>query len=269
MTDLGTYGSSGSLAFDVSNVGQVVGYNRNPDLAFSWTAKGGMANLGAFGGDAASFAMAVNDAGQVAGNSSTNYGTHAFVWTAQGGMIDLGAFSGGVSIASALNNSGQVVGWSDAGAEHAFVWTVEDGMVDLGTLGGLKSSASAVNEAGWAVGYAEMAYDTVGTRTHAVIWHAPEVQTPQVTLSVPTEKPTILVGWSVRTPGGWLANYDVRYRIAPNNGSFGPFVSWLNATAATAGSFTGKTGNTYCFSAGARDTLGATSAWSNETCAKL
>ena len=52
--------------------------------------------------------------------------------------IDLGTLGGTDSYAIAVNESGQVVGVSQAagGAEHAFSWTAAGGMIDLGTLGG-------------------------------------------------------------------------------------------------------------------------------------
>jgi probable HAF family extracellular repeat protein len=65
--------------------------------------------------------------------------------------IDLGHLGGDAyitrSLGLAINDNGQVVGWSrtPSGAVHAFFW---DGtMHDLGTLGGAASQAVAVNTA--------------------------------------------------------------------------------------------------------------------------
>src|SRR5438094_792354 len=125
--------------------GQVVGESDTAGgsrHAFSWTAAGGMIDLGTLGG-AYSAATAVNDSGQVVGESDPADGNrhrHAFSWTTAGGMVDLGTLLGGPrSTATAVNDSGQVVGVSvitdDASSFHAFLWTAAGGMVDLGTLG--------------------------------------------------------------------------------------------------------------------------------------
>ena len=60
-------------------------------------------------------------------------------------MVDLGTLGGVYSRAAAVNDSGQVVGYSCYGAacdSHAFSWTQAGGMVDLGTLGGTSQRAS-------------------------------------------------------------------------------------------------------------------------------
>src|SRR6266542_3972255 len=70
--------------------------------------------------------------------------------------VDLGTLGGIESQATAVNNSGQVVGYGRlANYEyHAFSWTQAGGMIDLGTLGGgTFSSAVAVNASGQVVGF--------------------------------------------------------------------------------------------------------------------
>ena len=73
-------------------------------------------DLGTLGGTF-SFATAVNESGQVVGNSTTaRSGFHAFSWTQSGGMVDLGTLGGGGSTAADVNGRGQVVGDSNIAA---------------------------------------------------------------------------------------------------------------------------------------------------------
>ena len=177
MVDLGTlfrdpvtgysYGTSNALA--VNDGGQVVGWSQTStaEHAFSWTAGGGMVDLGTLGG-LGSRAVAVNDSGQVVGTSQATDGSnHGFSWTAGGGMIDLGAL-GPNGEPAAVNESGEVVGtrYGDDGAQHALLWTASGEMVDLGTLGGDQSSAAAIDDGGRIVGWSETAEGSL----HAVLW---------------------------------------------------------------------------------------------------
>jgi hypothetical protein len=78
--------------------------------------------------------------------------------------------------------------------------------------------------------------------------------------------PSISLHWSA-TPGSLpVWGYDVRYRRAPWNGSFGSFVLWKSETPSTKATFTAAAGYTYCFSARAVDEYESVSAWTTETC---
>ena len=104
---------------------------------FSWTQAGGLVELGSLGGVGGS-AEAVNNSGQVVGQSTSGGDIHAFLWTQAGGMVHLGTLGGSGSSALDVNDSGQVVGFSNTsdGEVRPFSWTQAEGMVDLGLLGG-------------------------------------------------------------------------------------------------------------------------------------
>lgn len=110
-----------------------------------------MHDLGTFGGN--SYASAVNDIGQVVGESITpSNEAHAFRYS-EGTMTDLGTLGGWWSGASDINDAGQVVGSAlDAkGYLRAFLW--EDGsMVDLNAYvvgtGWTLSGAGGINDWG-------------------------------------------------------------------------------------------------------------------------
>lgn len=180
MIDLGTLGGASSSALAVNSSGQVVGHSLTASgerHAFIWTAASGMVDLGTLGGNR-SFAVALNENGQVAGVSTTATGDdHAFLWTSTGGMTDIGTLGGafsrigwtwfsasGTPAGPALNDSGQVVGWSETatGEVHAFLWA--DGEIhDLGTLGDEHSFALAMNASGQTVGVGRFPQ-------HAFLW---------------------------------------------------------------------------------------------------
>jgi probable HAF family extracellular repeat protein len=74
------------------------------------------------------------------------------------GITNLGSLGGRTTMPAAINNTGQVVGYSQlAGtiAGHAFLYS--DGkMMDLGTLGGSNSSALGINSSGQIVGVSDV-----------------------------------------------------------------------------------------------------------------
>jgi probable HAF family extracellular repeat protein len=113
-------------------------------VSTSTAASGDIINLGTLGGTD-SYGIAVNQAGQVVGESGTADGTtHAFLYAgilgSGGAMVDLGTLGGTESSAYAINDAGQIAGYSylaDNTTRHAFLYTgtpgVDGQMIDLDT----------------------------------------------------------------------------------------------------------------------------------------
>lgn len=110
----------------------------------------------------------INAAGQIVGESGYPHGseTHAFIWRKQGGMKDLGFLPGGdYSVATAINDAGQVVGTSNStNGMHGFLWTKSTGLSQLSSRQPAdNSSAYAINQAGQIAG---------ASGSHAALWVA-------------------------------------------------------------------------------------------------
>ncbi len=110
----------------------------------------------------------MNGLGQAVGNADTTVTTsggtmlaeHAFFYSGRGPLTDLGTLGGpdSYAIATAINNSEMVVGYSDSSGPgnptRAFVWTQSGGMQALPMYPGGTSSATDINNLGQIVGYA-------------------------------------------------------------------------------------------------------------------
>lgn len=170
--DLGALpGHTFGTAFGINNRGEVVGGSRpaSPPIFRAVSFKdGAVIDLGTLDGPS-SFAVRINDLGQVVGRADLASGfSRAFLYE-DGVMKDLGTLPGDTaSFASDINDRGQVVARSvSASASRAFLW--QDGvMQDLGTLGGNLTEPSGINIRRQVVGRARTA--TSGTATRAFLW---------------------------------------------------------------------------------------------------
>ena len=138
MRDLGTLGGNFSTAVAINDRGQILGERETDDgktHGVVWL-KGRITDLDILPGRPFDpYPVAINEKGQVTGNSADRQGSHrnqpnyhAFKWES-GRMSDLGILPGGQSNwAYAVNNLGQIVGASDkSDAWHAVLWTLRSG----------------------------------------------------------------------------------------------------------------------------------------------
>jgi len=172
-------------ALKINNAGQIAGWsndsNGNPHaVLWSPAPKGGyyVQDLGTLGG-AYSYAYGLNDRGEVVGSATVATGEeYAFFWR-KGNMTNLGTIMTTpwpnhgwftLSQANAINNAGQIVGYSvvDESTIRAFLW--QDGaMQDLGSLGPVgnqRSHATDINNQGDIAGWSTTGWGEDG----AVLW---------------------------------------------------------------------------------------------------
>jgi probable HAF family extracellular repeat protein len=262
-------GGSYSSAAAVNNSGQVAGQSFITDNtaghAFLWTPGGVTRDLGTLPGGSNSDADAISNIGHVVGWSDVPvpphnfvHTTHAFLWSpVTQTMHDLGSLSGpaGWSFATAVNDSGQVVGYSsipgDDRTHRAFAWTEAGGMRQLDTPAGMSSAATAINNRGDIIGWIG------GTR--AVLWPAGGGMVALVMPPLPgfTESSALrlsddgdVLGVSMK-PGAWRATLWRRQTASPTQlavSGAGVYGDAATLTAALTAKGTGVAGKTVAFS---------------------
>jgi len=129
--------------------------------------------LGTLGGST-SYALGINNYGQIVGDSSVagNATSYAYAYS-NGVMTNLGTLSGTTgSYAVGINNNGQIVGNTYTGmytSSHAFIYS-NGSMQDIGTLGGSSSIilGSGINNSGQVVG---ISGTTGGAAMHAFLYN--------------------------------------------------------------------------------------------------
>ncbi len=122
------------IPYGMNDHGQVFGFTQSLDQGihlFFWDRAKGMRDLSTMIGDYAG----INNAGQIAGTMADPNGEQqAFLWDPNNGTRLLGITGETLLGADALNDLGQVVGTFVAydGTLHAFFWDQRNGMKDLG-----------------------------------------------------------------------------------------------------------------------------------------
>lgn len=188
ISDIGTLGGPSSSGFAINNSGQITGYSDvdvdglTVEHAFFYpNSNGQMTDLGVSSGDTNPdyLGIAINDAGQIAVNSTNNFaaaGRHAYIYTG-GSLVSLGTLPGGTfSYGAGIGSAGQVVGYADGSGfgEHAFLYS-NSTMTDLNTQipansGWTLLTAIAMNNAGQIVGQG-----IIGGAVHAYLLTPPTI----------------------------------------------------------------------------------------------
>jgi probable HAF family extracellular repeat protein len=153
--DNGAYTQLPTGLTGINDSGVVVGRVSGQNGAYRYVG-GQVQDIGNLGRQSDTAAWAINNAGQIVGQSTTNQAvTHAFLWDS-GKMTDLGSLTGprGSSTAFAISDNGQVLGIpavTSASPDEAFVYT-NGKLVDIGRSWGISLFGAGINNAGQAVG---------------------------------------------------------------------------------------------------------------------
>ena len=157
-------GLSQSQALGINNQGDIVGGGSLGGRYSAFLQHQGTIQSLSQPGWGESEATAVNELGQVVGGANMGSGWHPFLYNA-GKVTDLGTLGGHFGydgFAAGINAKGQIVGWSNTGAEdpnrnpiyHAFIY--ENGtMTDIGAAFPGRSVANGINNNGQVVGWIE------------------------------------------------------------------------------------------------------------------
>lgn len=227
VTELNSLGGSRNGAYDINDLGQIVGYsenvtgqqrsvlwNNNGKIDADWTGNGGF-----------NYAASINNVGQVA--CSTDLMSHVsgrcpYLW--EDGNITYIGQCGGTGYVTAINDVGQVAGWD---TNYPFVW--KDGVTT--PLSEIDSNIGAnqaldINNRGQIVGYSLTSKKIL--KTHAVLWQNGKLK---VLAKLPGGNNSVAMG--INKHGqvvGW----------SDSLGSTKQAVLWENGTIKNLGTFDGN-----------------------------
>jgi len=160
-------------AMDINGSGDVIGYGSGElgePHALLWPRGGTVRDLGP------GTAVAINEAGEIAGAADWSGSGDGFFWR-QGSRTILPSLGSHRTVVADLNDLSMVVGSSGTaqGESHVFVWTPERGIVDLGAgLSAAQANAVAINARGDIIGFtchpggAGLCWPGEGSR--AILW---------------------------------------------------------------------------------------------------
>jgi probable HAF family extracellular repeat protein len=160
-----------SVAWAINADGQTTGNVFTPDqtsAAVIWH-DGETTTLPTLGGENAQ-AYGINDDSIVVGGSNSAPGGVYQACRWENGEVTALAGPEGTSLASAINESGQIAGTA---SNHATLWD-GDQTIDLGTLGGTNSLGRAINDRSQVAGHSTTTADgQLGAAgTHAFLWES-------------------------------------------------------------------------------------------------
>jgi probable HAF family extracellular repeat protein len=180
MSALPTLGGNNGNASDINNRGQIVGFAETtvPDSGCSasqphhisppvlWE-EGKAQALPTIGGDPDGIAFAINDRGQVVGDTGNCAGAiHAVLWENKmaSPLPDLGSWA----VASGLNDHDQIVGYVGSGSTFFAALWQNGALTNLKTVpGDFAAIATGINNRGQVVG---STMDSTFSWSHAFIW---------------------------------------------------------------------------------------------------
>lgn len=184
VTVLPSLGAQLTLPQFINDRGQVAGIAGGPGgvarKLFVWDRDNGMKDLGPVDFDN----FDINNAGQIAGTmTDPNGNKQAFFRNPGDGIRLLGTLDGTESFAKALNNQGQVVGYTEYIADQqAFIWDKSNGMRNITPDGQPYAKASAINDSGQVLGVIMAEIDMHNPTWSPCYWDSTESPaTPTVT----------------------------------------------------------------------------------------